>query len=371
MRGMALRQTGSAIPSSYSTQGHSRLLPIVAKPCRGAGVRGALPSSKPRQLTLNVKAMMNYSTNPALNNGNVRESVFQSNRGRGRGAGNELMTVEGVAQKTTLLLAVAVFGAMYTWTQEPYARGHRAMDTGETRDRRCIRRHMGCTSGRMRCAIEHRTSAVAEFGAMCTWTKIFSGNAAAAMAALSMSKIAGMAGLGTALATMFKPHWSPISAPIYAICKGLAIGALSAVFELRYPGIVLNAAMLTFGVAGTLLAGFQTGLLNVTDTFRSGVMMVTGGYMFAILGMWIMSMFGVQMPGLMSSGPIGMGLCLLSSGLAASNLLLDFDMIRNTANQNMPKWFEWYSSFSLMVTLVWCYMALLRLLSMFAGRSDD
>eukprot|EP00195_Chlamydomonas_chlamydogama_P014549 CAMPEP_0202897070 /NCGR_PEP_ID=MMETSP1392-20130828/5927_1 /ASSEMBLY_ACC=CAM_ASM_000868 /TAXON_ID=225041 /ORGANISM="Chlamydomonas chlamydogama, Strain SAG 11-48b" /LENGTH=245 /DNA_ID=CAMNT_0049582623 /DNA_START=286 /DNA_END=1023 /DNA_ORIENTATION=- len=244
--------------------------------------------------------------------GRVQDSIYET----GRGGRSEIMTVDGAVQKTSLMLGVTVLGAAYTWMQ------------------------------------------------------IFSGNAAAAMAALQMSKVAGIVGLVSAMATMFKPHWSPISGPLYAAAKGLAIGGMGAIMELRYPGIVLNATMLTLGVAASLLFAFQSRLINVNDNFRNGVMMVTGGFMFAMLGSWLMSLMGVQLPGLAAAGPVGIVICLVSAGLAAANLLLDFDMIRSVARSRMPKWFEWYAGFSLMVTLVWMWTEILRLLGIM-GRRDD
>jgi len=263
-----------------------------------------------------VNAMMSTSSsNPAFTMGKIDEAIYETG---GRRGGAELMTVDGAVQKTSLLLAVSVMGAAYTWMQ------------------------------------------------------VFSGNAAAAMAALGASKIAGMVGMASALATMFKPQWSPTTSLIFSASKGIALGAFSAVMELRYPGIVLNAIMLVFGTAASLLFAYQARMISVTDNFRNGVMMVTGGYMFAILGSWLLSLAGVQMPGLMSGGVVGIGISLVAAALAAANLLLDFDMIKSAARSRMPKWFEWYAGFSLMVTLVWFYTEALKLLSMFAGgRRDD
>lgn len=226
------------------------------------------------------------------------------------------MTAEGAAQKTGLLMAVAFVAASYTWAQ------------------------------------------------------IFSGSAASAMAALATSKAAGMVGLGAALATMFKPHWAPVSGLIYAVAKGLAVGGMAAMMELRYPGIAINAVMLTFGTAVTLGAAFQARIINVNDTFRSGVMMVTGGFMLTLLASFALSLVGVQLPGIFSGGPLGIGIGLVSAGLAASNLLIDFDSIRQMSRQRMPKWFESYAAFSLMVTLVWMFTSVLRLLGMLGGERD-
>jgi uncharacterized YccA/Bax inhibitor family protein len=169
---------------------------------------------------------------------------------------------------------------------------------------------------------------------------------------------------------MFKPHWAPVSALIYSVAKGLAVGGMAAIMELKYPGIVLNATMLTLGTAFSLFAAFQARLITVNDNFRNGVMMVTGGFMITLLGSWLLSLLGVNIPGIMSGGPIGIVIGLVSAGLAASNLLLDFDMIRQTARDGMPKWFEFYSAFSLMVTLIWMWTSILRLLGLIGGRDN-
>uniref|UniRef100_A0A7S3QM40 Bax inhibitor-1/YccA family protein n=2 Tax=Dunaliella tertiolecta TaxID=3047 RepID=A0A7S3QM40_DUNTE len=228
------------------------------------------------------------------------------------------MTVDGAVRKTALLLGVSILGAAYSWMQ------------------------------------------------------IFGGTAASAMAALGVSKIAGIVGLASSLATMFKPHWAPVTGLIFSAAQGLAIGGLASVLELRFPGIAMNAAALVFGTASTLLACYQARIISVTDNFRNGVMCVTGGYVFCLMFGWLLSLLGVNLPvGFLSGGVVGMGITLVATALAAANLLLDFDMIKQTARQRMPKWFESYAAFSLMVTLVWFYTQALRLLSMFAGGRDD
>ncbi|MEW5307973.1 MAG: hypothetical protein WDW36_010339 [Sanguina aurantia] len=149
--------------------------------------------------------------------GKLQDSVSQSPRSEG------IMTADGAAQKASLMLAVTVACAGITWAQ------------------------------------------------------VFSGNYAAAMSALSVSKIAGFVALAAALGTMFKPHLSPYTGLVFCSAKGLALGGMSAMAEMMYPGIALNAMMLTFGTAATLLLGFQARVLSVSDNFRNGVGMVTGG----------------------------------------------------------------------------------------------
>ena len=205
------------------------------------------------------------------------------------------------------------------------------------------------------------------------WTQIFSGSSALAMAAMSMSKMAGMIGLATGLLTMFKPNWAPITGPIYALAKGLAVGGMAAIMELRYPGMVMSAVSLTFATAASLGVCFQMRIIDVTDQFKSSVTMVTGGFMIVMALSFLLSFLGINVPGggLLSGGPIGIGVGLVSAGLASANLLIDFDTIRSCQRQRMPKWFEWYSAFSLMVTLVWMFTSILRLLGLMSGSDRE
>lgn len=204
-----------------------------------------------------------------------------------------------------------------------------------------------------------------------TWLQIFSGKAAVAMATLGMAKAAGIVGMVSALVTMFKPQWSMVTGPVFAAAKGVALAGLTAVLEVKYPGIAMNSIMLTMGTSASLLVAFKTGLIKVTDKFRDSVMLCTGAYMMLILFTWLFSLCGLQLPSLFSAGPVGIAASLLAVGLASSSLLLDFDMIRSASYQRLPKWFEWYGGFSLMVTTVWMYTEILRLLSMFARGRDD
>lgn len=175
-------------------------------------------------------------------------------------------------------------------------------------------------------------------------------------------------GLVFALITIFKPAWSPITAPAYALAEGLLLGGISAMYAAVYQGIVVQAVLLTFGVMLAMLAAFGTGLVQVTDKFRAGVMAATGGIVLVYLATWVMSFFGMSVPYIHGSGMIGVGFSLFVVIIAALNLVLDFDFIQRGVDSRAPKYMEWYGAFGLMVTLVWLYLEMLRLLSKLNSR---
>ena len=179
--------------------------------------------------------------------------------------------------------------------------------------------------------------------------------------------IAGMiGGLVMAMVTIFKKEWSPVTAPAYALLEGLVLGGLSAVFELRYPGIAIQVVGLTFGTLFVLLFVYRAGLIKVTDKFRLGVVAATGGIALFYLLELVLGFFGIHFMGahgVNGSGVIGIGFSLLVVGIAALNLVLDFDFIERGVQYGAPKYMEWYGAFGIMVTLVWLYLEMLRLLS--------
>jgi uncharacterized YccA/Bax inhibitor family protein len=191
------------------------------------------------------------------------------------------------------------------------------------------------------------------------------GNIAAAMAAISPFMWGGLlVGFALALVTSFVQRWSGITAPLYAMAEGFALGGISAVMNLRFPGIVLQAVMLTVGVLAVMLMAYRSGWIKVTDKFRMGVVAATGGIaLLYIVDIALRAFTSIQIPFIHETGALGIGFSLLVVGLAALNLVLDFDMIDRAAAQGAPKYMEWYGAFALMVTLVWLYMELLRLLS--------
>ena len=172
------------------------------------------------------------------------------------------------------------------------------------------------------------------------------------------------AGLILAFATSFKPKWSPITAPLYAAFEGLLLGIVSAYFEMRYPGIVLQAVGLTFAVTLAMLMGYKAGWLQATPGLRKGLMIAMGGIFLFYMVVMIAGFFGIHAPGFINGGgPLGIAFSLFVVGIASMSLILDFDIIESGSRQGLEKYMEWYGAFALMVTLVWLYMEILRLLS--------
>ncbi len=177
-----------------------------------------------------------------------------------------------------------------------------------------------------------------------------------------------LGGLVACLVGTFKPAASPIAAPIYAVLEGLALGCISQVIEHAYPGIVLNAMLLTFGVLALMLVLYTTRTIVVTDRLVKGVLIATGAVMLVYLVDMLMNMFGTHVPFIHESGPLGIGISLVIVGIAAFNLLVDFAVIENGVSRGSPRFMEWYCGMALLVTLVWLYLELLRLLSKLRGR---
>jgi uncharacterized YccA/Bax inhibitor family protein len=203
--------------------------------------------------------------------------------------------------------------------------------------------------------------AILSFTALWSWNAIGSGQLPPAMILIS-----AIGGFVVAMVTIFKPAAAPISAPIYAALEGVFLGALSQIVEMRYhakfPGIALQAVGLTAGVTFVMLFVYATGLVRVTEKLRAGIMMATGALCLFYMVTMLMRLFGAEMPLVWSSSPMGIGFSVLVVGLAAFNLLLDFDFIEQAAQSGAPKYMEWYGAFGLMVTLVWLYLEILRLL---------
>ncbi len=175
-------------------------------------------------------------------------------------------------------------------------------------------------------------------------------------------------GLVAAFVTIFKPTVGHISVPVYAVLEGIVLGAISMMFEAMYPGIVVQAVFLTFGTLGALLLAYTSGLIKATENFKLGVFAATGGIALLYFINFIMGFFGSGM-GIISSNS-GMG--ILFSGfvvvIAALNLVLDFDFIEEGVEMGAPKYMEWYGAFGLLVTLIWLYLEILRLLAKLQSR---
>ncbi|HVY38679.1 MAG TPA: Bax inhibitor-1/YccA family protein [Polyangia bacterium] len=175
--------------------------------------------------------------------------------------------------------------------------------------------------------------------------------------------LGSIGGFVVALATIFKKSWAPVTAPIYAACEGLALGSISALFEQRYPGIVVRSMALTFATLAVMLIAFRTKAIRATERFKLGVVAATGAIALVYLASAVLSLFGVHVGLWQSTGAVGIGISLVVVVVAALNLVLDFALIQDGAAQGAPKYMEWYGAFGLLVTLVWLYLEILRLLS--------
>ncbi len=175
-------------------------------------------------------------------------------------------------------------------------------------------------------------------------------------------------GFIVAMVTVFRKQWAALTAPLYALLEGLVLGGISSVLEARYPGIVIQAVGLTFGTLFGLLFAYKSGMIKATENFKLGVVAATGGIAVVYLVTMLLGFFGIRMPYIHESGMIGIGFSLFVVIIAALNLVLDFDFIESGAAQGAPKYMEWYGAFGLMVTLIWLYIEILRLLSKMRSR---
>jgi uncharacterized YccA/Bax inhibitor family protein len=176
--------------------------------------------------------------------------------------------------------------------------------------------------------------------------------------------VGGIGGFITALVTISRRTWAPATAPLYAVLEGFVIGALSAQFERRFPGIVIQSVSLTFATLFALLAIYRSRLIQATENFRLIVAAATGGIFLLYLVNFVLTLFtSIRMPYLHDGGPAGIVVSLFIVLVAALNLVLDFDFVETGAAAGAPKYMEWYGAFGLIVTLVWLYFEMLRLLS--------
>jgi uncharacterized YccA/Bax inhibitor family protein len=228
------------------------------------------------------------------------------------GAVGETMTLEGTVNKTGILLLCAVATAAWTW--------HLAMNP-ET------------------LPLDYVLLLVGLFG-----------------------------GLIFALVTTFKKTWAPVTAPIYALLEGLVLGGLSATLEQRYPGIAIESVCLTFGTMFVLLLAYRSGMIKVTQKFRLGVIAATGAIFLFYMVELLLGFFGIHFASVNGSGWLGIGISLVIVCVASLNLVLDFDFIESGVAAGAPKYMEWYGAFGLMVTLVWLYLEMLRLMAKLRGR---
>jgi len=254
--------------------------------------------------------------NPALN-----ANVFSQAQGLGTG---ETMTLQGTVNKTIVLLALLIVSASWVWgkVMEPAP------------------------------VLEGMEAAARQLPA--------------SVPGLMMLGLFG--GLITGFITIFKKNIAGITAPIYALFEGLLLGGLSAYFEMMYPGIVIQAVALTFGTLFCLLMAYKSGIIRATENFKLGIVAATGAICLIYVVGWIMSFFGASIPMIHDSGPVGIGFSLFVVTIAALNLVLDFDFIEHGSEHGAPKYMEWYGAFGLLVTLIWLYIEILRLLAKLANR---
>lgn len=250
------------------------------------------------------------TSNPALSGGDV----FRT----GEAAYGESMTVSGTVNKTGLLVILCVATAAWTWNRF--------------------------------------------FGALSTSPE-------EAMQSVAVPMVAGgIGGFIMALVTIFKKQWAGITAPIYALLEGLVLGGASAMLEMRFHGIAIQAVAPTFGTLIAMLLAYRSGLIKVTDKLRLGIVAATGGIAVFYFLQFILGFFGVHFTTINGATPIGIGFSIVVVIIAALNLVLDFDLIENGARYGAPKYMEWYSAFALMITLIWLYFEILRLLAKFRSR---
>lgn len=228
------------------------------------------------------------------------------------GGSDQTMTLNGTVNKTGLLLLIIMVSAAYTWN-----------------------RYTGPES----------MSAI-----------------------LPMLLVGAIGGFVVALVTVFKKTWAPYTAPVYALLEGLFLGGISAILEMKYPGIVVQAVGLTFGTLAALLMAYRSGLIKATENFKLGVVAATGGIFLLYMANIVMGFFGHSIGFIHESGWMGIAFSGFVVVIAALNLVLDFDFIENGVESGAPKYMEWYGAFGLIVTLVWLYLEILRLLSKLQSR---
>ncbi len=248
---------------------------------------------------------MMRTANPALN-----DNTFTNVRSMTR---TESMTIQGTVNKTGFLLLLLVLAAAYVWN-------------------------------------------------------IFTKSADPAMITPYLW-IGAIGGLIAALVTTFKKTWSPVTAPVYAVLEGLALGGISAVIEAQFPGIVMQAVGLTFGTLFALLLAYKSGFIKATENFKLGVAAATGGILLFYVVTFILGLFHINVSFMHDSSPLSIGISFFVVIIAALNLVLDFDFIEKGAETGAPKFMEWYAGFGLLVTLVWLYLEILRLLVKLQSRN--
>ena len=170
-------------------------------------------------------------------------------------------------------------------------------------------------------------------------------------------------GIGMAIVTIVKPKLARITGPLYAVAEGVLVGGISHLYEVQYKGIILQAVGLTIGIFAVMLFMFAFRIIRVTEKLRMAIIASTGAIALVYLVSIVIHLFGGNVPFIHDAGPVGIGFSLLVCGIASMNLLLDFDLVERGVKANAPRYMEWYAAFGLVLTLVWLYLELLRLLS--------
>lgn len=208
---------------------------------------------------------------------------------------------------------------------------------------------------------------VLAFSAALTWSQVATGRTDLVMPAML---VGGIGGFIFAMITAFRPQSARFTAPIYASLEGIFLGALSAMYNLRFAGLPQQAVLLTIGVAAGVFVLYRFRILRATEGFKRMMLASMMGIGLFYIGSMLLSLFGVNIGYFTSSGPLAIGVNLAIAGIAALNLVLDFDRIEEGVRMGAPKAMEWFAAFGLMVTLIWLYLELLRLLSRLQGRRD-
>lgn len=189
---------------------------------------------------------------------------------------------------------------------------------------------------------------------------------------ITYTMVGAFGGFICALVIMFKTNWAQYIAPLYGLLEGLFIGGISAIFNeafsKKYPGLVIQAVGLTFGVAIAMFLLYNFRIIKPTEKFKSVIISATMGIAIFYGLTMILRLFSINIPFMYDGSLLGIGLSLFVVAIAALNLILDFDMIEQGAEQGVPKHMEWYGAFGLLVTIVWLYIEILKLLSRFAKR---
>lgn len=206
--------------------------------------------------------------------------------------------------------------------------------------------------------------------AMCLVLLVGSGYYTFTSISSAMLILFGVGGFITAIITIFKKEWAPVTVPIYAILEGGLLGGISYMYNSAYDGIVINAIFITVGILLSLLMAYKSGLIKPTENFKLGVAAATGGIMIVYFVNMIMSFFGSSMEVMdpTNSSLMSIGFSLVVIVIASLNLVLDFDFIEEASEKKAPKYMEWYGAFGLLVTLIWLYLEILRLLSKLNSR---